>query len=57
MEKGRLRGHVTFAEFVDEAYWPQMAGLCANTRRGYECNLRLRILSALGNMEIEQIYN
>lgn len=57
MEEGRLRGRVTFAEFVDEAYWPQMAGLCENTRRGYECNLRLRILSSLSNIEIEQIYN
>lgn len=57
MEKERLRGSVTFSVFVDEAYWPQIAGLCADARWGYECDLRLRILSTLGNMEIEQIYN
>lgn len=57
MEKERLRGSVTFSVFVDESYWPQIAGLCADARWGYECDLRLRILSTLGNMEIEQIYN
>lgn len=60
MEKERLRGcvaaHITFAEFVDEVYWPQMVGPCANTKRGYECDLGLRTLIALDNMEIEQIY-
>lgn len=60
MEKERLRGcvaaHITFDEFVDEVYWPQMVGPCANTKRGYECDLGLRILIALDNMEIEQIY-
>lgn len=59
MEKERLRGRVTaritLAEFVDEVYWPQKAGLRANTRQGYERDLRRRILPALGNMEIEQI--
>lgn len=59
MEKERLRGRVTaritLAEFVDEVYWPQKAGLHANTRQGYERDLRRRILLALGNMEIEQI--
>lgn len=59
MEKERLRGRVTaritLAEFVDEVYWPQKAGLRANTRQGYERDLRRRILPALGNMELEQI--
>ena len=59
MEKERLRGRVTaritLAEFVDEVYGPQKAGLRANTRQGYERDLRRRILPALGNMELEQI--
>lgn len=59
MEKERLRGRVTaritLAEFVDEVCWPQKAGLRANTRQGYERDLRRRILPALGNMELEQI--
>lgn len=59
MEKERLRGRVTaritLAEFVSEVYWPQKAGLRANTRQGYERDLRRRILPALGNMELDQI--
>lgn len=59
MEKERLRGRVTaritLAQFVDEVYWPQKAGLRANTRQGYERDLRRRIVPALGNMELEQI--
>lgn len=46
---------ITLAEFVDGVYWPQKAGLRANTRQGYERDLRRRILPALGNMELEQI--
>lgn len=59
LEKERLRGHVTarmtLAEFVEDVYWPQKAGLRANTRQGYERDLRRRILPALGNMEVGQI--
>lgn len=59
MKKERLRGRatarITLAEFVDEVYWPQKAGLRANTRQGYERDLRRRILPALGNMELDQI--
>lgn len=44
MEKERLRGRVTaritLAEFVDEVRWPQKAGMRANTRQGYERDLR-----------------
>ncbi len=42
-------------EFVDEVYWPQKAGLHANTRQGYERDLRRCILPAFGKMELEQI--
>ena len=52
---GRVTARITLAEFVDEVYWPQKAGLRANTRQGYERDLRRRILPALGNMELEQI--
>lgn len=54
-ERGRVTARITLAEFVDEVYWPQKAGLRANTRQGYERDLRRRILPALGNMELEQI--
>ena len=50
-----MTARITLAEFVDEVYWPQKAGLRANTRQGYERDLRRRILSAPGNMELEQI--
>lgn len=53
--RGRLTGRITFREFVDEVYWPQKTGLRANTRQGYERDLRLRLIPAFGDMDVDSI--
>lgn len=59
MEKERMRGRVsgrmTFGEFVEEVYWPQKVGLRANTRAGYERDLRLRLLPAFRDADLSAI--
>ncbi len=58
LEKERRRGRtgrITFREFLDEVYWPQKSGLRENTRQGYERDIRLRLLPAFGDMDVEAV--
>lgn len=50
-----ISGRITFSEFLDEIYWPQKQGLRRNTRRCYERDIKLRLMPAFGNMNIDQI--
>ncbi len=53
--RGRVTGRISLADYVEDVYWPQKEGLRANTRQGYERDLRRRILPALGQMDVERI--
>ena len=53
--RGRITGRIRFREFVEEVYWPQKPGLRANTRQGYERDLRLRLIPAFGDMYVDAI--
>ncbi len=53
--KGRVTMTMTLSEFVELVYWPAKADLRHNTRMGYERDLRLRILPALGDMRLDEI--
>ncbi len=53
--QGRVTMTMTLQEFVDEVYWPAKAHLRHNTRMGYERDLRLRILPALGHLRLDEI--
>ncbi len=48
-------GRIRLRDFVEQVYWPQKRGLRANTVRGYERDLRLRILPMLGDTYVEDI--
>lgn len=53
--RGRLTGRISFREFVEEVYWPQKGGLRANTVQGYERDIRLRLMPAFGDMDVDAI--
>lgn len=50
-----VSGRITLAEFLEDIYWPQKRQLRENTKRCYERDIKLRLLPAFGNMDIEQI--
>lgn len=52
---GRSYGNILFEDFVRDYFWPQKSHLRATTRRGYERDLRLRLLPAFGCMAVEDI--
>lgn len=52
---GLVSGLMTIDEFIEDVYWPAKEGLRANTKRGYERDIRLRILPALSGMRLEDI--
>lgn len=53
--RGRTSGRISFADFLDEVYWPQKTRLRKNTRLGYERDIRLRLLPAFGSMDVDAI--
>lgn len=53
--RGRVSGRMSFADFLDEVYWPQKTKLRPNTRRCYERDIKLRLMPAFGAMDIDQI--
>ncbi len=53
--RNRISGKISFSDFVDEVYWPQKQHLHANTRQGYERDIRRYLMPAFGGIEIEQI--
>ncbi len=46
---------ITFAEFLELVYWPQKQNIRANTRRGYEWDINLRLLPWFGHLYIGDI--
>ncbi|MEG0324543.1 MAG: tyrosine-type recombinase/integrase [Raoultibacter sp.] len=54
-QRGRVSACITLADFLEEVYWPQKTKMRMNTRRGYERDIKLRLLPAFGNMDIDQI--
>lgn len=53
--RNRISGRISFRDFVEEVYWPQKVHLRANSRQGYERDIRLRLMPAFGDMDVEQI--
>lgn len=54
-KEGGTKAGATLRQYVDEAWWPSLAGLSANTRSTYEKELRLRIMPALGGVPLREI--
>lgn len=52
---GSASERITFAEFLDLVYWPQKTKIRANTRRGYERDIKLRLMPRFGQLEIGDI--
>lgn len=50
-----VSGRISFREFVEDVYWPEKSGLRANTRQGYERDIRRRLMPAFGDMDVERI--
>ncbi len=50
-----ISGKITIDDFIEQIFWPAKEGLRANTKRGYERDIRLRILPALSGMYLEDI--
>lgn len=46
---------ITFAEFVEHIFWREKPGLRPNTRRGYERDLKLRLLPNFGHLQLDDI--
>lgn len=53
--RGRSYGGILFEDFVRDYFWPQKPNLKGTTRRGYERDLRLRLLPAFGCVAVEDI--
>lgn len=53
--RNRISGRISFRDFVEEVYWPQKERLRANSRQGYERDIRLRLMPAFGDIDVEQI--
>jgi len=52
--KGRT-GRITWDDFLEYVYWPQKQGLRANTKRGYERDIKLRLGPAFGGLWLDEI--
>lgn len=56
VQGGTATGEMTFAEFVEVVYWPQKANaMRATSRRGYERDLKLRLLPAFGSLGLRNV--
>ncbi len=58
LERERLRGmsgRISLEDFLEHVYWPQKQGLRANTRRGYERDINLRLLPSFGHLDLADI--
>lgn len=52
---GLVGGHITIDEFIETVFWEQKKNLRPNTKRGYERDIKLRILPALSGKYLEDI--
>lgn len=50
-----VSGRIPLNEFVEKIYWPNKKNLRPSTKQGYQRDLKLRILPALGHKYIEDI--
>ncbi|MDY4040969.1 MAG: hypothetical protein SOY67_02520 [Collinsella sp.] len=53
--RGLISGRMLFEDFVRDVFWRERAGLRPTTRRGYERDIRLRLMPAFGGMNVEDI--
>lgn len=53
--RGRVTDSMTLSEFIESVYWPQKPNMRHNTRRGYERDIRLRLLPAFGDVPVGEI--
>ena len=56
VESGKGKSErITLEEFINVVYWPAKTELRANTKRGYERDIKLRIIPWLGHLGISDI--